>query len=371
MQRCRRDCYRHLHTARNPPTASVSAGTATSGRNSQVSRYKLWMRPRYMSHRAIVHTCQPHRRSRTGQDRVQGSETCKRRGSSPKIGTPRNYPAVAPGVGFPFSNIPHLHDYSPSRNGGLHALSACASIGTGIRAPPNLDGEIHPVFRNWVGSEGEDEESRSLRDELHQPLLLASRLLESAGLTWLSEFCIDDIFGSAYPGQKVNLNAADAKRPEDSVARHVKPHQERYDEDTTPKAIARHHRAPWVTPQLAKMWLDATAYELRTVIPECVQWKLDVEIFPARGWVGYTCRYSRGPQKRGISGLETAALDYPEAIRVSDERARAKGARSRFLTVLVMEGYASRMRVLRRLGLVGGEEYLCTAFMAAVTMLHE
>ena len=267
---------------------------------------------------------------------------------------------MASGVSFPSSNIPHLHDYSPSCNGGLHASSAFASTGTGIRAPPNLDGEIHPVFRNWVGSGGEDDENSSLRDELHQPLLLATRLLEFAGLTWLSEFCIDDVFGSIYPGQNVNLNAKRAK-----------PSREGYDEDNTPKVIARHHRAAWLSPQLAKVWLDATAHELRTTVPNCVQWKLDTEIFPTRGWVGYTCRYSPGPQKGGLSGSETAALDFPEAIRVSDERARTRGARSRLLTVLVMEGYASRLRALRRLGLVGGEEYLCTAFMAAVTMLHE
>jgi hypothetical protein len=36
-----------------------------------------------------------------------------------------------------------------------------------------------------------------------------------------------------------------------------------------------------------------------------------------------------------------------------------------------MKEYVSRLRELRMLGLFGGEEYLFTAFMAAVTLLHE
>ncbi len=69
------------------------------------------------------------------------------------------------------------------------------------------------------------------------------------------------------------------------------------------------------------------------------------------------------PQKR--------LLDHPDNIRAADKKSRRQGASSRLMTVFIMKEYASRLCALRRLGKVGEEDYLCTAFMAAVTMLHE
>lgn len=58
-------------------------------------------------------------------------------------------------------------------------------------------------------------------------------------------------------------------------------------------------------------------------------------------------------------------------IWAGDEAAREKGGKGRLMTVLVMEEYTTRMCELARQGREGGEEYLLTAFMMAVTMLHE
>ena len=66
-----------------------------------------------------------------------------------------------------------------------------------------------------------------------------------------------------------------------------------------------------------------------------------------------------------------ATLDRPSTIRAGDEAARERGETGRLMTVLVMEEYTTRMCELARQGKVGGEEYLLTAFMMAVTVLHE
>ena len=66
-----------------------------------------------------------------------------------------------------------------------------------------------------------------------------------------------------------------------------------------------------------------------------------------------------------------ATLDRPSTIHAGDEAARVRGEKGRLMTVLVMEEYTTRMCELARQGRESGEEYLLTAFMMAVTMLHE
>lgn len=80
------------------------------------------------------------------------------------------------------------------------------------------------------------------------------------------------------------------------------------------------------------------------------------------------CRSRSGPQQ--MVTLD-ATLDRPLTIWAGDEAAWEKGEKGRLMTVLVMEEYTTRMRELARQGREGGEEYLLTAFMMAVTMLHE
>lgn len=63
--------------------------------------------------------------------------------------------------------------------------------------------------------------------------------------------------------------------------------------------------------------------------------------------------------------------DRPNTIGMEDMKSKAAGAMSRCMTILVMKEYASRLQMLRQLGRFGDEEYLFTAFMAAVTLLHE
>lgn len=75
-------------------------------------------------------------------------------------------------------------------------------------------------------------------------------------------------------------------------------------------------------------------------------------------------------------GLEE--IDVFETIVGFDRRATSEdsshGGRKqkyRSLSVLVMAEFPARLQELRRVGREGGEEYLLTAFMATVTILHE
>ncbi|KAK0701825.1 hypothetical protein B0T26DRAFT_660295 [Lasiosphaeria miniovina] len=241
-------------------------------------------------------------------------------------------------------------------------LRRCGAVETSLRASFDLEGEVHPVFCNWdMSGDGDAGEELMLR-ELHQPLLLASRLLEGAGLPWLSEFLIDDIFGASYPGlpppalPDSHHGEVDKESDINSIC-----------QSRTPVVIVRHHRAAWATPRLVRTWLDATARELRTALPRCVLWQLDGVMFAAFGWVGYTCRHLL---REGTGGVDSN-VDHPNVIRDADAEARRRGVPSRFLTVLVIREYTARLCALRQLGQFGGEEYMLTAFMLAVTALHE
>ncbi|KAK0714859.1 hypothetical protein B0H67DRAFT_644678 [Lasiosphaeris hirsuta] len=224
---------------------------------------------------------------------------------------------------------------SAPKDWDLEELKRCGAIGTGIRSPPNLQGEIHPVFHNWVipNSPGDAE---ALGLELRQPLLLASRILEQAGLRWLSEFVIDDIFSSTYPGQHLSPPYYNIKGDEEF----------RWQTQTTPDVIVRHHSAPWKTSHIAQRWLTSTAYLLRTQLPGYVEWQLDPDIFSTFGWVGYTCRHRHRPQGTTRTWLEAVGmdndtdtdgpLDHPDTIRTADQKAQKRGAKGRPITVLVM-----------------------------------
>ncbi|KAK4449928.1 hypothetical protein QBC34DRAFT_298285 [Podospora aff. communis PSN243] len=226
--------------------------------------------------------------------------------------------------------------------------------GTDIQAPLSLEGEIHPVFGNWILTNDHEEAQFQWR-ELRQPLLLASRILAAVGLPWLSEFCIDDIFRRGYPGPTVGEDSYELESQGKIPAK-------------TPEVIVRHHRAAWATPRLIKAWISTTDRELRTNLPKYVQWQLNDNIFAEFGWVGYTCRHYRA---REWTAGDTPLRERPEDIIEADEAYRRQGATNRPLTVLVMKEYVSRLRELRTIGLFGREEYLFTAFMAAVTLLHE
>ncbi|RYP36434.1 hypothetical protein DL767_003397 [Monosporascus sp. MG133] len=152
--------------------------------------------------------------------------------------------------------------------------------------------------------------------ELEQPLLLAGKILEAAGLPWLSDFFIEDVFDEAYPGLE--------------------------------------NRA-------APRWLDDTRREIGNEFARSLEWQLDGAMFRERGWVGYTCRHPRGE-------MELDDLDTFETIARYDAR---KEGRYRTMSILVMAEFPARLRDLREQGREEGEEYLLTAFMTAVTLLHE
>ncbi|KAI1377786.1 hypothetical protein F4677DRAFT_47570 [Hypoxylon crocopeplum] len=227
-------------------------------------------------------------------------------------------------------------------------LRRCGAIGTTEPRALNLQGEIHPIFANWEDTDPE------LRGELEQPLLLASRILEAAGLPWISDFLAHDIFAREYAGRQPSCRCSfpshSAAAPTDSG-------------EAVPRTIVRHYRAPWATPELKGEWLRAAEARLRGEMAPHVQWQLDPHMFPERGWVGYTCRH---PRRRGTA---LAELDSYDTIRRWD--GKCVGGEPRSMTILVAAEFAVRMAELRRLGKEQGEEYLLTAFMAAVTILHE
>ncbi|KAI1269000.1 hypothetical protein F5Y18DRAFT_439555 [Xylariaceae sp. FL1019] len=222
-------------------------------------------------------------------------------------------------------------------------LVRCGATGTNITTRPNLEGQVHPVLANWIRTDLE------LHVELEQPLLLASKLIEAAGLAWLSDFDIDDIFDKDYPGRK--REPCYNFIPESSC-----------NATTVPGSIVRHHRAPWATEDQKNRWKNSTRARLRSTLAKSVHWQLDQEIFSRNGWNGYTCRHPRGD-------LPLEELDRYETINKFDKLCAHKGSRN--LSIHLMSEFPSRMAELRRQRKEQGEEYLLTAFMAAVTILHE
>lgn len=216
-----------------------------------------------------------------------------------------------------------------------------AYLGTGITAETDLKGRAHPVFSNWATTEPE------LQKELEQPILLASRILKAVGLPWLSDFLIDDIFAEVYPGRQPN-----------SCTRPVSP----YTKSIVPHAIARHHRVSRAAAREKIKWRRAVQDTLRNELPELIQWQVDKDMFRQKGWNGYTCRHPRGE-------LSLGDIDKYETIKRFDGVSPHGGSRS--LTVMIMAEYPARMAELRRQGKAQGEEYLITAFMTTVTLLHE
>ncbi|KAK7956784.1 uncharacterized protein PG986_006006 [Apiospora aurea] len=193
-----------------------------------------------------------------------------------------------------------------------------------------LEGAVHPVFENWATVDSE------LYEELSQPLLLASRIIEnSLALEWISDFFIDDIFSKDYPGAQLS-------QPQGGINNKG---------NSTPYSIARHHIAPWASPEQKRLWLDNVSQEMSHGIAKSITWQLDADMFSQKGWSGYTCRHRR---------------DNP-FIPLGSKASR----RGIYLTVLLMAEYPARLRDLRKKGLGGSEEYLLTAFMATITILHD
>lgn len=93
-----------------------------------------------------------------------------------------------------------------------------------------------------------------------------------------------------------------------------------------------------------------------------VTWQLDAEMYREKGWVGYTCRHPR-------SELPLDQLDQYEAIEWWDKG--CEDPRWRNLSILLTAEFPARMAELRRQGREHSEVYLLTAFMTAVTILHE
>lgn len=91
-------------------------------------------------------------------------------------------------------------------------------------------------------------------------------------------------------------------------------------------------------------------------------WQLDEDIYREKGWVGYTCRHPR-------CELPLDELDRYENIEWWDRG--CEDDRWRNLTVLLTTEFPARMAELRRQGKEHSDEYLLTAFMTTMTLLHE
>ncbi|KAI1825318.1 hypothetical protein F4861DRAFT_205358 [Xylaria intraflava] len=217
-------------------------------------------------------------------------------------------------------------------------LLQCRAVGTGITAEACLQGHIHPIFARWVKARPE------FHRELEQPILLASKILEATGLPWLSDFLIDDIFDEAYPG-----------RERDG-------HLKLTRETTIPHSVVRHSRAPWATLEKKAEWVGSARDTLRKEVSKLIHWRIDENMFQEKGWNGYTCRHPRGD-------LPLSELDRYDTIKQFDRISTHEGSRS--LTIMIMAEYPARLAELRRQGKSRSEEYLLTAFMVTVTLLHE
>ncbi|KAI1153989.1 hypothetical protein F4825DRAFT_222716 [Nemania diffusa] len=220
-------------------------------------------------------------------------------------------------------------------------LIRCRATGTEIKAEIDLKGQVHPVFADWIDTKPE------FLQELEQPILLAGKILEAVGLPWLSDFLIEDIFDDDYLGRE---RSASSK----SIFTHR--------ESITPHSIVRHHRDSPAPREKQKKWMRSTRNILRDEFPNLVQWQIDKDIFRKRGWNGYTCRHPRG-------NLSLSEIDKYETIEEFDRLSLYPGSRN--LTILVMAEYPARLRELRQQGQARSEEYLITAFMVTVTILHE
>ncbi|KAI1409662.1 hypothetical protein F5Y13DRAFT_203315 [Hypoxylon sp. FL1857] len=225
-------------------------------------------------------------------------------------------------------------------------LQESGAIGTTSLRDLDLRGEIHPVFANWVDADPE------LRKELEQPLLLASRLLEAAGLPWVSDFLAHDVFRDDYPGRKPSSRcsfgySATASRDGD---------------EGVPQTIVRHHCAPWASPEVKEEWNSTAEEQLRNEMASALTWELDADMFREQGWAGYTCRHPR-------CGLPLDQLDKYETIEWWDRG--CEDDRWRNMSILMTAEFPMRLAELRRQGKERSEEYLLTAFMTTVTILHE
>ena len=210
-----------------------------------------------------------------------------------------------------------------------------------------LEGTVHPVFQNWTTADAE------FYEELRQPLLLASKILDTdVALEWISDFIIDDIFSRDYPG---------AQHPHAYNCIGIQ-------QNPTPYSIARHHKASWASPETRKFWLDRASRNMSHGIAKSVTWQLDADMFLRKGWSGYTCRHRRNSSSIPIPLDE---LDSYATIEAEDRACREQGLSQRHLTILLMAEYPVRLRELREKGDGSSEEYMFTAFMAAVTILHE
>jgi len=198
-----------------------------------------------------------------------------------------------------------------------------------------LHGEIHPIFRNWVVGSSDRSD---LLAELQQPLLLASRILEAVGYQWLSSFFPDEGHGARghCEAPRKLLGTSFLHSAAETVA-----------EDASSDGA-----------------LESARVELSSALPRCIVWQLDADMFREKGWVGYTARHPR-------TGTGFQGLDAPETIEKWDRLTHMINAKYRSLAVMVMQEYPARLRELRRFGLEDTEEYIFTAFMAAVTVLHE
>lgn len=232
-------------------------------------------------------------------------------------------------------------------------LELCGAIRTNITSPCDLTGEVHPILSNWIpapstpSDDGPSDEV--LIPELHQPLLLASRILEREALPWFSDFFIEDIFSPSYAGYLRPFVENDRQK----------------DQDKTPLVIVRHHKARWATPAMRQYWCQLAAEKLRSEeLTSRVRWSLDDSIVHTKRAYGYTPRYPHTPG-------EKHKIDLPDLIIEYDKLAKLRGEKGRTLTVLLMRPFARRLYDLRVMGGRGREEYCRTAFMAAVTMLHE
>ncbi|XDG09532.1 hypothetical protein ABKA04_009147 [Annulohypoxylon sp. FPYF3050] len=234
---------------------------------------------------------------------------------------------------------------STSKRWDKEELRKCGAIGITEPLELNLQGKVHPVFANWISADPK------LHKELQQPLLLASRMLVAAGLPWISDFLAHDVFADDYTGRKPSCRCSfthSAASPRD-------------DREVVPRSIVRYHRAAWASEEVKGEWISIAEKQMRGKMARSLTWQLDDEMFPEKGWVGYTCRHPR-------DGLPLDEIDKYETIQEWDKKSK-DGWRNQ--TILLTAEFPRRLAELRLQGKEDSEEYLMTSFMAAINMLHE
>ncbi|KAI0888941.1 uncharacterized protein GGS22DRAFT_196718 [Annulohypoxylon maeteangense] len=234
---------------------------------------------------------------------------------------------------------------STSKRWNKEELRKCCAIGTTELLDLNLQGQIHPIFANWVDTDLE------LRKELEQSLLLASRMLDAAGLPWISDFLSHDLFTEEYPGRKPSCRCSFTHSAAGPMV----------DGEIVPRSILRHHRATWASDEVKGEWISTAECQIRGRMARSLTWQLDADMFSEKGRVGYTCRHPR-------DGLALDEIDRYETIQEWDKKCE-DGWRNQ--TILVAAEFPQRLAELRRQGKENNEEYLLTSFMAAITLLHE